>query len=155
MKKPAHYTSDMADPKGSDRLSFAATSIVIYLDPATDWYGSSSGKRGRSRTFNKVAIDFCWIVGYILNLPLRRAIEQTKDLLKLAKLDWEVPDYSTVSRRTRQQWPAVGFLRHRQYLHLFVCANEISAALDSDNATTIPSQAYERRWRMVRLHIKK
>lgn len=155
MKKPVHYTSDMPDLKGSDRLSFAAISMVIYLDPATDWYGISSGKRGRSQTFNKVAIDFCWIIGYILNLPLRRAIEQTKDLLKLAKLDWEVPNYSTVSRRTRQQWPAVGFLRHRQHLHLFVCANGISAALSKDDATTIPSEAYERRWRMVRLNIKK
>lgn len=155
MKKPVHYTSDMADPKGSDRLSFAATSIVIYLDPDTDWYDSSSGKRGRSRTFNKVAIDFCWIIGYILNLPLRRAIEQTKDLLKSAKLDWEVPNYSTVSRRTREKWPAVGFLRDRKHLHLFVCANEISAALVDDDATTIPSTAYERMWRMVRLNIKK
>jgi hypothetical protein len=35
----------------------------------------------------------------LFNLPLRQAMGMTQSLLRLAGLDWPVPDYSTVSRR--------------------------------------------------------
>jgi hypothetical protein len=38
----------------------------------------------------------------LLNLALQQAVGMAQSLLKLAGLDWEVPDFSTVSRSSRK-----------------------------------------------------
>ena len=76
-------------------------SLLIWLDRDMSWHGSANGKRGRSPKFSEAAIQFCLTIKGLFNLALRQAMGMTKSLLKLAGLDWQVPDFSTVSRRQK------------------------------------------------------
>jgi hypothetical protein len=94
--------------------------LLIWLDPNMHWYGSASGKPGRSPTFSDTAVQFCLAIKGLLNVPLRLAIKVMKQLLQAAGLNWPVPDYSTVSRRRRQLREMVVDRRDLPGLHLLV-----------------------------------
>jgi hypothetical protein len=75
-------------------------SLLVWIDPTTQWYANSpSGRAGRDRIFSDAAIQCCLTLKCLFQLPLRQTIGLVEGLLKLAKLDWRVPDYSTLSRR--------------------------------------------------------
>jgi hypothetical protein len=76
-------------------------SLLIWLDPTMKWHGQPSGKRGRSQMFSDEATQFCLSIKCLFNLPLRQAMGMAQSLLRLAGLDWPVPDYSRVSRRQK------------------------------------------------------
>lgn len=76
--------------------------VLIWLDPEMHWYGNASGKPGRSPTFSDSAMQFCLAVKGLLDLPLRPAMQVTKQMLQAAGLNWPVPDYSTLSRRRKR-----------------------------------------------------
>jgi hypothetical protein len=61
-----------------------------------------SGKKGASLLYTDFAITLCRSLGIVLRLPLRQSSGLIGSLLALAKLDLPVPDYSTLSRRSRQ-----------------------------------------------------
>ena len=87
-------------------------SLLIWVDQDMCWHGSASGKRLRSTKYGEAAIQFCLTIKGLFNLALRQATGIAQSLLKLAGLDWEVPDFSTVSRR-------------QKYLAVEITANEI------------------------------
>jgi len=60
-----------------------------------------SGKKGASLLYSDFAITVCRSLGIVVRLPLRQSIGLVGSLLALAKLDLPVPDYSTLSRRSR------------------------------------------------------
>ena len=73
----------------------------MWLDQSMQWLGKPSGKRGRSPTFSDAAIQFCLSIKCLFGQPLRQALGMVHSLLRLAKLDWPVPDFSTVCRRQK------------------------------------------------------
>ena len=77
----------------------ARGSLTMWLDQGMQWLGTPSGKRGRSPTFSDAAIQFCLSIKSLFGQPLRKALGMVQSLLRLAKLDWPVPDFSTVCRR--------------------------------------------------------
>jgi hypothetical protein len=77
----------------------ARGSLLIWLDKDMCWHRSASGKRGRRPKYSEAAIQFCLTIKGLLNLPLRQTMGVAQSLLKLAGLNWQVPDFSTVSRR--------------------------------------------------------
>ena len=85
----------------------ARGSLTVWLDKEMQWLAEPNGKRGRNQTFSDAAIQFCLSVKVLFGQPLRQSLGVEQSLLKLAKLDWPVPDFSTVSRRqwrTRFTW---------------------------------------------------
>ncbi len=74
-------------------------SLLIWLDPAMPWYAPASGKPGHQATFSDAAIQFCLSIKALFRLALRQAIGMVEGLIKLAELDWRIPNYSTLSRR--------------------------------------------------------
>jgi len=79
----------------------ARGSLLIWLDKGMRWHGSASAKRGRSPTYSEAAIQFCLTIKGLFSLPLRQAMGMAQSLLKVSGLDWQVPDFSTVSRRQK------------------------------------------------------
>ena len=67
-------------------------SLLIWLDQDMCWHGCASGKRGRSRQYSEAAIQFCLTIKGLFNLALRQAMGMAQSLLKLAGMDWRVPD---------------------------------------------------------------
>jgi hypothetical protein len=76
-------------------------SLLIWLDKDMCWHGSANGKRGRRQKYSEAAIQFWLTIKDLYDLALRQAIGMAQNLRKLAGLDWEVPDFSTVSRRQK------------------------------------------------------
>jgi hypothetical protein len=79
-------------------------SLTLWIEEGIQdkWlHEGKSGRRGASPTYSDFAITVCRSLGIVLRLPLRQSIGLVGSLFTLAKLDLPVPDYSTLSRRSR------------------------------------------------------
>ena len=92
--KPKYRTTNWKDYNTALK---ARGSLLIWLEKDMRWHGSASGKRGRRPKYSEAAIQFCLTIKGLFNLALRQAMGMAQSLLKLAGLDWQVPDFSTVA----------------------------------------------------------
>ena len=76
-------------------------SLTIWFDPEMNWDAEPSGKRGRSRTFSDAAIQTFLTMKVLFGVALRQTTGFVESLLRLTGLDWDLPDFSTLSRRQR------------------------------------------------------
>ena len=76
-------------------------SLTVWFDPRTPWHATPSGRRGAQPVYSDAAIQACLTVKVLFGLPLRQTAGFVASLLKLAGLDWPVPDYSTLCRRQK------------------------------------------------------
>ena len=77
-------------------------SLSVWFDPEMVWVPPPSGKRGRQCRFSDAAIQTCLTLKVLFGMPLRQTTGFVESLLRLAGLDWAVPDYSTLCRRQRR-----------------------------------------------------
>ena len=78
--------------------------VTIWIDEEVSKYWMSedkSGERGSSIIFTDIAIETCLKIKYIYKLPFRATQGFINSIVKLAKLNIKVPDYSTMSRRQK------------------------------------------------------
>ena len=78
-------------------------SLSIWFDPEMDWEPPPSGKRGGQQDYSDAAIQACLTLKVLFGMLLRQATGFVESLLKLAGLDWGVPDYSTLSHPIARQ----------------------------------------------------
>jgi hypothetical protein len=131
----------------------ARGSLLIWLDKDIRWHGSASGKRGRSPTYSEAAIQFCLTIKGLFSLPLRQATGMAQSLLKLSGLDWQVPDFSTVSRRQKNLAVTIGAHPTTTGLHLLVDSTGIKMLGEGEWKTKKHGADYRRQWRKVHLGI--
>ena len=74
---------------------------MIWLDKDMTWLSPHDGSPGRPAVFSDAAIQFCLTIKVLFKLPLRQTTGMVASLLKLADLDWAVPDYTTLCRRQK------------------------------------------------------
>ena len=74
-------------------------SLLVWVDREMAWRAPHDGRPGRPAVFSAAAIQFCLSIKVLFKLPLRQAAGMVAALLKLAGLDWPVPDCSTLCRR--------------------------------------------------------
>ena len=76
-------------------------SLTIWFDPSMSWEAAPNGKHGCQQKFSDGAIQTCLMLKVLFRLPLRQTTGLVASLLELAGLDWDVPDFSTLSRRMK------------------------------------------------------
>ena len=76
-------------------------SLLIWLDKDMAWRAPKAGRPGRPPVFSDAAIQFCLMVKVLFGLPLRQTTGMVASILQMARLDWSVPDFSTLSRRQK------------------------------------------------------
>ena len=76
-------------------------SLSIWFDPEISWHAPRTGKRGRQPEFSDAAIQVCLTMKVLFGMPLRQTTGFVESLLRLAGLDWKVPDFSTLCRRQK------------------------------------------------------
>ena len=76
-------------------------SLLIWLDKDMTWLASHDGSPGRPAVFSDGAIQFCLTIKVLFKLPLRQTNGMVASLLKMANLEWAVPDYTTRCRRQK------------------------------------------------------
>jgi len=76
-------------------------SLLIWLDKEMAWLAPPDGSPGHPSFFSDAAIQFCLTIKVLFKLPLRQTTEMVASLLKLANLDWAVPNYTTLRQRQK------------------------------------------------------
>lgn len=99
--------------------------LLIWFDSQKEWLAAPGGKRGRPATFPDASIQACLTLKALFGLPLRQTTGQVASLLELAKLDWPVPDFSTLCRRQMDLTVTISYRRRAGALHLLVDSTEI------------------------------
>ena len=126
---------------------------MIWLDPALKWAAEPTGKRGRNPTFSDAAIQFCLTIKCLFGLALRQATGMVESLLRLANLDWVVPDSSTISRRQKTLEVTIPARQSQGGLHLLVDSTGIKMLGEGEWKTKKHGAEYRRQWRKVHLGI--
>ena len=131
----------------------ARGSLTIWLDKDLQWYAPASGRRGRQRVFSDAAIQFCLSVKCLFGLALRQSLGLVESLLRLACLDWKVPDFSTVCRRQKTLRVQLPYQSSATALDLLVDSTGIKFLGEGEWKRKKHGAEYRRQWRKVHLGI--
>jgi hypothetical protein len=66
-----------------------------------EWHAPASQRPGRPQTFSDAAIQVCLSIKVLFGPALRQTIGMVASLLRMAGLNWSVPDCSTLCRRQK------------------------------------------------------
>lgn len=124
---------------------------MVWLDQEMDWLAPASRRPGRPQTFSDAAIQFCLSIKVLFGLALRQTIGMVASLLKLAGLDWPVPDYSTLCRRQKTVTIQIPFRRAGGNLKLLVDSTGVKMRGDGEWQVRKYGPGRRRQWRKVHL----
>ena len=126
-------------------------SLLIWLDKEMTWHAPHEGRPGRSPVFSNAAIQFCLSLKVLFKLPLRQTAGMVASLLRLAGLDWPVPDYSTLCRRQKTLKVQIPYRRAEGPLNLLVDSTGIKFLGDGEWQARKHGVQGRRQWRKVHL----
>ena len=123
-------------------------SLTIWFDPCMAWAAQPTGKRGRQpiysgekdqktvweTVFPTNAVQTCLTIMVLFGMALRQTTGFVESLLRLIGLDWEVPDFSTLSRRQKTLAVNIPFRGSQGPLHLLIDIEPVSATGSSEPA---------------------
>ena len=126
-------------------------SLLIWLDKEMAWHATHEGRPGRPPVFSSAAMQFCLSIKVLFKLPLRQTAGMVASLLRLAGLDWPVPDYSTLSRRQKTLKVQIPYRRADGPLNLLVDSTGIKFLGDGEWQARKHGVQGRRQWRKVHL----
>lgn len=126
-------------------------SLLIWLDKEMTWHAPHEGRPGRPPVFSNAAIQFCLSIKVLFKLPLRQTAGMVASLLRLAGLDWPVPDYSTLCRRQKTLKVQIPYRRAEGPLKLLVDSTGIKFLGDGEWQARKHGVQGRRQWRKVHL----
>ena len=126
-------------------------SLLVWLDREMEWLASPSGRPGRSETYSDAAIQFCLSIKVLFGLALRQTIGMVASLLKMAGLNWPVPDYTTLCRRQGTVTIQVPYRRSGGNLNLLVDSTGVKVRGDGEWQVRKHGPGRRRQWRKVHL----
>lgn len=127
--------------------------LTMWLNEGMQWYAAPSGKRGRNQTFSDAAIQFCLTIKCLFGLALRQTLGLVQSLLRLARLPWAAPDYSTVCRRQKALNVQVPYLASKNGLHMLVDSTGIKFLGEGEWKSKKHGAERRRQWRKVHMGI--
>ena len=128
-------------------------SLMVWLDADLQWQAPASGRLGRPAVFSDAAIQFCLTLNCMFGLDLRQATGLAESLIKLARLNWGVPDYSILSRRQKTLSVAIAARRSSAGLHLLIDSTGVKMLGEGEWKTKKHGADYRRQWRKGHLGI--
>ena len=102
-------------------------SLLIWLDKQMTWLAPHDGSPGRPAVFSDATIQFCLTIKVLFKLPLRQTTGMVASLLRMADLDWPVPDHTTLCRRQKTLVVHIPYRRADGPLNLLVDIEPTSA----------------------------
>lgn len=126
-------------------------SLSVWFDPDTVWHAGKTGKRGRPKTFSDAAAQVCLALKVRFGLPLRQTVGLVESLIRMAGLDWPVPDYSTLCRRQARIRVQVPYRRSGKPLNLLVDSTGIKFRGDGEWLARKHGSSRRRQWRKVHI----
>ena len=126
-------------------------SLLIWLDKEMTWLAPHDGSPGRPAVFSEASIQFCLTIKVLFKLPLRQTTGMVASLLKMANLDWAVPDYTTLCRRQKTLAVQIPYRRADGPLNLLVDSTGIKFLGDGEWQARKHGVQGRRQWRKVHL----
>lgn len=126
-------------------------SLLVWLDHEMEWLAPKRGRPGRPETFSDAAIQFCLSIKVLFSLALRQTIGMVASLLRLAGLDWPVPDYSTLCRRQKTVSIQIPFRRAAGDLNLLIDSTGVKMRGEGEWQVRRHGPGRRRQWRKVHL----
>lgn len=100
------------------RFKLIVAISLFGLIPITQRYAQSIHKQGRNQTYSDKAIQYCLIIKSLFRLTLRITTGFVQSLVRLCRLDWTAPNYSTLFGRQKYTDIAISLEQSRDGLHL-------------------------------------
>jgi IS5 family transposase len=125
----------------------------VWLDKGMQWLAQPNGKRGRNQRYSDAAIQFCLSIKCLFGQALRQTLGLVQSLLRLAQLDWPVPDYSTVCRRQKTLQAQLSYRPSAEPLQLLVDSTGVKFLGEGEWKRKKHGPEYRREWRKVHLGI--
>ena len=137
-----------------DRGLIARGDVTVWLSPDLAWRApEGTGKRGRPPVFSDAAIQCALTLKVLFQLPLRAAQGLVGSLLRLARLDWPVPHYSTLSRRREALAVTIPYRPRGGPLHLVVDSTGLKVPGEGEWKVRRHGAGRRRVWRKVHLAV--
>ena len=108
-----------------DRGLVERGSLTVWFSPEaiSAWTPKKNGRRGGQRRYSDVAVQTALHLRLLLGLPWRQTEGLLQSLVKLMGLDLEVPDHTTLSRRSRDLAIDLSRVPTSRSIHLIVDAS--------------------------------
>ena len=98
-KKSTYKVTNWAEY--NDALRRRGEITIWFTDEAIQsWAPEKTGKKGRPQKYSNLAIETCLFLRIVCSLPLRQTEGFACSLVRLMGLNLNVPDYSTLSKRS-------------------------------------------------------
>ena len=127
--------------------------MSIWFDSEMVWVPPPSGKRGRQQSFSDAAIQTCLTLKVLFGMPLRQTTGFVGSLLRLAGLDWAVPDYSTLCRRQKTLNVSLPYRGGTGPLNLLIDSTGIKAEGEGEWNARKHGGTKRRIWRKIHIGI--
>ncbi len=125
--------------------------LSVWFDPSMVWHAGKTGKRGRPETFSDAAVQVCLTLKVLFGLPLRQTVGLVESLIRMAGLDWPVPDYSTLCRRQARLGVQIPYRRSDKPLNLLIDSTGIKFRGDGEWLAKKHGPSRRRQWRKVHI----
>ena len=112
-----------------------------------------TGKRGRQPEFSGAAIQACLTMKVLFGMPLRQTTGFVESLLRLAGLDWKVPDFCTLCRRQKTLNVAIPYRGGSGPLGLLIDGTGIKAEGEGEWNARKHGGSKRRIWRKIHIGI--
>jgi transposase len=118
-----------------------------------NWRGAPTGKRSRQPTYSDAAVQACLTMKVLFGMALRQTTGFVESLLQLTGLDWEVPDFSTLSRRQRTLAVNIPYRGANGPLHLLIDSTGIKVEGEGEWNARKHGGPKRRVWRKIHIGI--
>jgi len=128
-------------------------SLTIWFDPDMAWAAKPTGKRGRQSVYSDAAVQTCLTMKVLFGMALRQTTGFVESLLCLIGLDWDVPDFSTLSRRQKTLKVNIPYRGSPGPLHLLIDSTGIKVEGEGEWNARKHGGTKRRVWRKIHIGI--
>ena len=125
----------------------------LSADAIAAWKPAPSGRRGAQRKFSDCAIETALTLRLVFRLPLRQAEGFLRSVLSMMRVDLDLPDHTTLSRRSRDLSVEFHRIPVNEPIHLVVDSTGLSIVVEGEWAAVKHGGRGRRGWRKLHLGV--
>jgi hypothetical protein len=129
--------------------------LTLWISPEAikGWGAVATGGRGAPRKYSDLAIEASLTVRLLFQLPLRQTEGFLRSLFELMGLDLDVPDHTTLSRRSFALKVNPGVPQSGKPMHLIIDSSGLSIVGEGEWAAAKHGGGGKRGWRKLHLGV--
>ena len=127
--------------------------VWVSSEATAAWTPRQSGQRGGQRRYSDLAIETALTLRLLYHLPLRQAEGFLHALFGIMRLDFSVPDYTTLSRRSQHLRRRLRPVPPGEGLHLVLDSTGLSLVGAGEGAAAKHGGCGRRGWRKLHLGV--